>query len=179
MKEPQVIQVNHEDEVIGFVPKLEAHQRGVLHRAISVFIFNSNGEWLLQRRADNKYHSGGLWSNTCCSHPLPHEETKSAAIRRLSEEMGISCPLVEMFTSTYRTAFDNGLIEHELDHLFFGICDDFPIPDPAEVSNWKLISKQALIREVDQHPENFTAWFKLFFPKVVNSFEHYVIDVNE
>ena len=179
MKEPLVIQVNQEDEVLGFVPKLKAHQQGILHRAISVLVFNSKGDWMLQKRAGHKYHSGGLWSNTCCSHPYPHEDTKVAAERRLLEEMGISCRLVDMFTYTYRAAFDNGLVEHELDHLFFGICDELPVPDPVEVSDWKFTSKEALMEEMDQHPENFTEWFKLFFPQVVDAFEYYANKVDD
>ena len=171
MKKPLVIHVDEKDNVLGFVPKLEAHQTGILHRAISILVFNSDGDWMLQKRADHKYHSAGLWSNTCCSHPFPHEDIKDAAIRRLKEEMGLSCELVKEFSFIYNAEFDNGLVEHELDHVFIGISDDFPNPNPAEASEWRMISDEELDNEIRLSPEKFSEWFKLIIPKVENYFE--------
>src|SRR5687768_1222605 len=132
----EVILVNERDEAIGKMEKMEAHRKALLHRAFSVFIFNSNGDMLLQQRADNKYHSAGLWTNACCSHPLPGEETASAAARRLHEELGFSTPLRKAFTFTYRSDFENGLTEHEIDHVFTGIFDGEVFPNESEVKNY-------------------------------------------
>src|SRR5687768_14206462 len=137
---PPVILVNEQDEPVGTMEKLEAHQKGLLHRAFSVFVVNKNGEMLLQQRAQDKYHSGGLWTNTCCSHPLPGENVLDASHRRLMEEMGFDCPLREIFSFTYRAEFDNGLTEHEFDHVFFGEYDGEVIPDTAEVQATRYLS---------------------------------------
>ena len=171
MNNQLVIQVDEKDEVLGFIPKLEAHQTGVLHRAVSVLIFNSDGDWLLQKRADHKYHSAGIWSNSCCSHPFPNEEVIDAASRRLQEEMGISCNLVKEFSFHYKAEFGNGLIENELDHVFFGISNETPKPDPAEVSEWRMITTEELEEEIRQSPENFSEWFKIIIPKATNRLE--------
>jgi len=165
MSEPLVVQVDEFDNELNYIPKMAAHRQGILHRAISVLIFDSNENWLLQKRAYNKYHSGGLWSNTCCSHPYPNEELVAAAERRLQEEMGILCNLEKRFSFQYKVIFDNGLIEHELDHVFIGFSDDIPIPNSSEVSDWRLISTKDLEKEINMTPEKFSEWFKLIFQK--------------
>ena len=146
--------------------KLEAHKKGLLHRAFSIFVFNSKGEMLLQQRAYNKYHSGGLWTNTCCSHPAPGEETHQAAQRRLVEEMGFATDLFPAFRFTYRTAFDNGLTEHEVDHVFTGHFDGPVRPDTREVSNFSFQPLAALKPSMADHPHLYTSWFKIAFPKL-------------
>ncbi len=166
MSEPLVIHVDENDSVLGYVPKLQAHQEGLLHRAVSILLFNDKGDWLLQKRADHKYHSGGLWSNTCCSHPYPEEEVQIAAERRLIEEMGISCSLKKMYSFTYRAELDNDLTEHEIDHLFFGKYEGAPKLNPDEVSDWKFITFKDLEKDLNDNPENYTQWFKLIFSKV-------------
>lgn len=166
MKE-NLILVDEQDREIGILDKWNVHVRGLLHRAFSAFIFNSKGELLLQQRADQKYHSGGLWTNTCCSHPLTGETTDSAVNRRLMEEMGLECVVDFQFKFQYKTAFDNGLIEHELDHVYFGLSDTKPIPNPQEVKNWEYISLEVLQRELEQHPERYSAWLKICFPQVL------------
>lgn len=165
--EDEVILVDELDNEIGTAPKLRAHQEGALHRAFSVFVFNSRGELLLQRRADDKYHSGGLWTNTCCSHPRPGEATDAAAARRLDEEMGLALPLVPVFAFTYRSAFADGLWEHELDHVYIGRTDADPVPDPAEVSGWRWVALDEVAREMERHPERFTVWFREPFEELV------------
>lgn len=166
MMEQRVMLVNESDEVTGEMEKLEAHRKGVLHRAFSVFIFNLEGELLLQRRALDKYHSAGLWTNTCCSHPSPGEDDKQAARRRLTEEMGFTTELEKLFSFTYRAAFGNGLIEHELDHVFAGLYDGPVIPDPTEVMDtaYRPLSWISAMLETD--PEAFTVWFRIAFPRV-------------
>jgi isopentenyl-diphosphate Delta-isomerase len=133
----EVILVNKSDEVLGYMEKMEAHKRGLLHRAFSVFIFNNNGELLMQKRASDKYHSGGLWTNTCCSHPRKHESLSTAAQRRLKEEMGMEVSLSPKFHFIYKSSLDQGLIEHELDHVFFGNSDQTPVLNKAEAEDWK------------------------------------------
>lgn len=166
MQKENVILVNEHDEAIGTMEKLEAHQKGLLHRAISVFIFDSRGRLLLQQRAAHKYHSAGLWTNTCCSHPAPGEPALAAAHRRLEEEMGMQVPLTFAFTFHYRAPFDNGLIEHELDHVFIGYADHSPTPNPAEVAAYRWIDRTTIDRENKKNPEVYTAWFKLIYGKV-------------
>jgi isopentenyl-diphosphate Delta-isomerase len=160
-EEEKVVLVDPDDNPIGTAPKLQAHLEGRLHRAISVFVFNDRGEMLLQRRAESKYHSGGLWSNTCCSHPRPGEETIAAADRRLREEMGFQTPLEAAFTFLYRAELEAGLVENELDHVFVGTTDAEPMPDPREVDAWRWIDPTDLRRELAEHPETFTAWFPI------------------
>ena len=168
--EEQLILVDEEDREVGIMDKLAVHQQGLLHRAFSVFIFNKKGELLLQQRADEKYHSGGLWTNTCCSHPRQGEELNVAVPRRLNEEMGMQCPAEFMFSFTYRMDFDNGLTEHEFDHVYFGRSDDLPQPNPSEVKNFKYIGLEELQKAIEQKPEDFTAWLKICLPKVQEHF---------
>jgi isopentenyl-diphosphate Delta-isomerase len=160
-EEEMVVLVDPDDNPVGTAPKLQAHLDGRLHRAISVFVFNDRGEMLLQRRAESKYHSGGLWSNTCCSHPRPGEETIAAAGRRLREEMGFQTPLEAAFTFLYRAELEAGLVENELDHVFVGTTDAEPVPDPREVDAWRWIGPADLRRELAESPETFTAWFPI------------------
>lgn len=163
--EEQVILVNENDAEIGVMSKLPAHQAGKLHRALSVFIFNSENELLLQRRASQKYHSADLWSNTCCSHPRPAENIQHAARRRLLEEMGLSCVLKEIFSFVYKVQLENGLTEYEFDHVFVGYCDDKPKPDSKEVSDWVYLGKEVLIEEIAAQPQDYSEWFKICIQK--------------
>lgn len=164
--EEQVILVDGTDHEIGNAEKLYAHQHGLLHRAISVFIFNSKGEWLLQKRAANKYHSGGLWTNACCSHPRIGESVELAAVRRLKEEMGIECELKFLFSFRYRAEVGNDLVEHELDHVFIGTSDSIPNPDAEEAEEWKYCATEEIASGLASHPEEFTAWFVKIFTRV-------------
>lgn len=164
--EPLVILVDQNDQEIGVAPKLQAHIDGVLHRAFSVFIFNSKNELLLQQRAIEKYHSGGLWTNTCCSHPAPGETTEQAAHRRLVEEMGFDCELAYGFGFVYRTDFENGLTEHEYDHVFFGRYEaDFEV-NYEEVASTRWISLPDLDAWMAREPAAFTFWFKHIYDRV-------------
>ncbi|HEX7845482.1 MAG TPA: isopentenyl-diphosphate Delta-isomerase [Chitinophagaceae bacterium] len=164
--EQYVIQVNEYDEVVGVIEKMEAHKSGTLHRAFSVFIFNSKGEMLLQQRAMNKYHSAGLWSNACCSHPKPGEETLPAAKKRLKEEMGFETALTRLYTLLYKAAFDNGLTEHEFDHVFVGEYDGDITFNKEEVMNYNYTGMKRIREELGIEPEKYSAWFKLIFPRV-------------
>lgn len=157
--EERVILVDSSDVAIGSEEKLRAHERGVLHRAFSVFLLNSRGEVLLQRRAEGKYHGGGLWSNSACGHPRPGEETGAAARRRLAEEMGIDAPLEHLFSFTYRADMAGGLTEHEIDHVFRGRVDADPLPDPSEVGEWRWVSPEEILREMNGAPGRYTPWF--------------------
>ena len=157
----EVILVDKNDVEVGVEEKLEVHRSGKLHRALSVQLFNDVGEWLVQQRAYHKYHSPGLLSNTCCSHPRPGEASIDAAVRRLKEEMGIACTLRPLFTFKYRCEFENDLIEHELDHVFVGSFNGEPVANPEEVAGWKWISTEDLFHEFDAHPEKYTFWFKI------------------
>ncbi len=157
----QVILVDEHDRQTGTMEKMEAHRKGLLHRAISVVLINSKGELLLQQRAAGKYHSAGLWTNTCCSHPHPGETTAEAAQRRLKEEMGIDLLPHFAYKFQYKAALDNHLTEHELDHVFTGRFDGRPNVNPAEVENWRFISLSDLHMEVIQNPHAFTVWFRL------------------
>jgi isopentenyl-diphosphate Delta-isomerase len=162
----EVVLVNERDEPVGTMEKMAAHKQGRLHRAFSVFIFNSNGEMLLQRRALDKYHSGGLWTNACCSHPFPGEDVMTAASRRLNEEMGFTTTLEKIFDFTYKAAFLNGLTEHEYDHVFVGFYDNEIHPDSSEVSEYAFKSFDEIKTALSLHPDHFTAWFHLAFPMV-------------
>ena len=155
--------VDEVDNEIGTMEKLQAHREGRLHRAISVFIFNSKKQLLLQKRAAGKYHSAGLWTNTCCSHPREGEHAKHAAIRRLEEEMGLTCRLARAFTFVYKAEFAGGLIEHEFDHVFTGITDVAPKPAPEEVSEFRYITIDALDKEMRANPKQFTEWFRICY----------------
>lgn len=161
-----VILVDEEDNQIGLCEKLEAHEKALLHRAFSIFIFNTQNELLLQKRADDKYHSGGLWTNTCCSHPLPNEDTRVAAHRRLQEEMGFDTELSKIFTTTYKAKLDKGLTEHEFLHVFLGRYDQEPTPNPEEVGDYKWITLKDLKSDVEKNPQNYTYWFKKILPEV-------------
>ena len=167
MIEPLVILVDQNDQEIGQMNKLESHEKGVLHRAISVLIFNSKGEWLIQRRAQEKYHSPGLWTNTCCSHPMPNENSKTAAERRLKEEMGMTVNLKFSFKFTYKVDFDNGLTENELDHVYFGCSDDLPILNKNEAMDYEFKTFDSLMDSLKYYPEKYTEWFKIMMPKVI------------
>lgn len=168
----QVVLVTENDEAIGLMPKLEAHEKGVLHRAFSVFIFNSKNEMLLQRRAFGKYHSEGLWSNTCCSHPFPGEPVHEGAVRRLREEMGIEADLTFMYTFQYRADLENGLTENELDHVFVGVTDAVPHIDPSEASDYKYLTIPDILADIDQNPQAYTEWFKICMPVIAREIGH-------
>jgi isopentenyl-diphosphate Delta-isomerase len=161
-----LILVDENDNETGSMNKLAAHQSGVLHRAFSVFVFNQKGEILLQQRADDKYHSAGLWSNTCCSHPVKGEMIDVAVSRRLKEEMGIECITQFKFSFIYKAALEHGLTEHELDHVYFGESDDVPVPDPNEVKDWKYVHPGKLKEEMISHPHQYSAWLKICFPRI-------------
>jgi isopentenyl-diphosphate delta-isomerase len=168
--EESVIIVNPEGQLIGTMDKMAAHRSGTLHRAFSIFIFNSQGQLLLQQRAFDKYHSGGLWTNTCCSHPRLNEITINAAHRRLQEEMGMECPMTELFQFSYRHDFENGLIEHEFDHVFMGVCDDVPLPNPEEVAGFQYMDIDQLLLELLEQPDKYTAWFKICLEQVLEKY---------
>jgi len=155
----RVVLVDAGDRVVGTAPKLDAHRTGALHRAFSVFVFDAQDCLLLQQRARGKYHSGGLWTNTCCGHPRPGEATAAAAERRLREEMGIACPLRDGGWFVYRADVGGGLVEHELDRVLVGRSNREPRPDPAEVAGWRRASVRDLRMELDRLPARFTAWF--------------------
>jgi len=163
MEEEKVILVTPHDQQIGLIPKLEAHKKAMLHRAFSVFIFNSKGELLLQQRALNKYHSPGLWTNTCCSHQRQNETNLEAGKRRLKEEMGIACSLKELFWFIYKAPFDNGLTEHELDHVMIGSYNKNPVINTNEVANYSWKSIDDIIEDIKANPDRYTAWFKIIF----------------
>lgn len=163
MKEEKVILVDTNDTPLGIMPKMEAHEKAVLHRAFSVFILNSKNELLLQQRAFNKYHSPGLWTNTCCSHQREGETNIEAGNRRLFEEMGIKSELSELFSFIYKAPFDNGLTEHELDHVLLGYSNEDPSINPEEVSNWKWMDIDAIQQDCEQRPNVYTVWFRIIF----------------
>jgi len=161
-----VVLVDKNDQEVGMAEKLEAHQKGLLHRAISVFIFNDQGEMLLQRRALTKYHTPGIWSNTACSHPRANEDVLEAATRRLNEEMGMKIDLTFGFKFLYKAEFENGLIEHELDHVFFGISNDKPNINLAEVCDYKYLCETELEEELRLNPSFYSPWFKICYQQV-------------
>ena len=161
-----LILVNERDEQVGTMEKMEAHRKGVFHRAFSVFIFNNNGDMLLQQRADGKYHSAKLWTNACCSHPRPGETALAGAQRRLREELGFAVTLKKAFEFTYRASFDNGLTEHEYDHVFIGEYGGEILPDPAEVKAYCYKSMEIIRKELQETPDKYTAWFAIAFPMI-------------
>ncbi len=165
MIEEKVILVNEKDEQIGLMPKLEAHEKGLLHRAFSVFIFNDKNELMLQQRALSKYHSPGLWTNTCCSHQRESESNLQAGTRRLREEMGFETLLEEKTSFIYKAPFDNGLTEHELDHIMVGYFNEAPVINKEEVESWKWMPLEQVREDIKVNPENYTAWFKIIFDK--------------
>ncbi|MEM0106610.1 MAG: isopentenyl-diphosphate Delta-isomerase [Candidatus Micrarchaeaceae archaeon] len=162
----KVILVDDADNEIGTEEKIEAHKKALLHRALSICVFNDKGEMLIQKRNINKYHSGGLWANTCCSHPRPNEKTEDAAHRRLVEEMGFDCKLEEKMHFIYFAKLDHGLTEHELDHLFIGRYNGEVKPDPNEVEDYKWISLEELKKDMQGHGDKYTAWFKIIVKKL-------------
>ena len=165
MTEEFVILVDEHDRELGVMEKIEAHRKGALHRALSVLVFNTKGEILLQQRANSKYHSGGLWTNTCCSHPRPGELVSAAASRRLEEEMGIELQLKNVGSFIYRAELDKGLTEHELDHVFTAIFDGTPNTNTHEVSDWKYVSVDFLMKDITTNPTQYTEWFKIILNK--------------
>ncbi len=170
--EELVVLVNENDQKIGLMPKIEAHEKGLLHRAFSVFIFNSKGELMLQKRALEKYHSPGLWTNTCCSHQRDGESTIVAGKRRLMEEMGFTTLLKESISFIYKVSFENGLTEHEFDHILVGYYDQPPKINPFEVSDWKWMSMMDIKEDMIINSSHYTAWFKIIFNKYLSAFEH-------
>ncbi len=174
-----VILVDENDNQIGVMEKMEAHRKAILHRAVSVFIINSNGDWILQRRAFNKYHSNGLWTNTCCSHPYPDETSLNAANRRLTEEMGIDCQLTEIFSFKYKEILDNELTENELDHVFIGVSNDFPKINQNEVVECKAISYRDLHLDIISNPDSYTVWFKKLYEQVGEYVQDHQFDSSE
>jgi len=176
MNEEKVILVNEKDEKIGLMPKLEAHEKAVLHRAFSVFIFNDKNELMLQQRALNKYHSPGLWTNTCCSHQREGESNLQAGKRRLQEEMGFVTGLTESTSFIYRAPFDNGLTEHEYDHILVGFFNDVPKINLEEVASWKWMPLEMVKEDIKIYPELYTEWFKIIFDKF---YDHINVTRNE
>ena len=172
MLEEKVILVNEQDQAIGLMNKLEAHEKAVLHRAFSVFVLNSNNEIMLQQRAYQKYHSPLLWTNTCCSHQRDGETNIQAGTRRLFEEMGFITELKELFHFIYKAPFDNGLTEHELDHVMIGYFNENPDINLEEVESWKWMSIEDVKNDMQIHPEIYTVWFKIIF----DEFYHYLED---
>ena len=168
MLEEKVILVDKNDNQVGLMPKLEAHEKGFLHRAFSVFIFNNKYQLLLQKRASSKYHSGGLWTNTCCSHPREDEDILDAANRRLDEEMGIKTSLRKVYDFIYEAKLDNNLIEHEFDHVFYGLYDEDPIINKDEVDDFKWIDMETLNDSIINNGDNYTVWFKIAFEYFYN-----------
>ncbi len=166
--EDQVTLVDENDREIGVEGKMAAHRSGKLHRAISVFIFDSAGRLLLQKRAAGKYHSAGLWSNTCCSHPRHGEHRLAAAHRRLQEEMGLACELQEVFSFVYRAELSNDLIENEYDYVFFGHYEGVPQPDPEEVEDWKWADMALLKKDLQTNPQAYTFWLAACIDRVIS-----------
>ena len=164
-----ILTVDEKDNVTGKEEKIKVHREGIFHRAFSIFVFNSKGELLLQKRARSKYHSGGLWTNTCCSHQRDGENLEEAIHRRLKEEMGFDCELKEVFTFTYRVKFDDGLVENEYDHVFFGKFDGKPEPNPEEVDEWKWISLEELRKDIRKNPDDYTYWLKVSIDRVIGN----------
>jgi len=161
-----VLLVDENDNEIGTMEKMQAHKEAVLHRAVSIFIFNDQNELLLQQRAGKKYHSPLQWTNTCCTHPRQDEKPEDAASRRLEEEMNMKCELIYQYSFIYKAALGKGLTEHELDHVFFGRSNMQPVPNPLEVAGWKYLSLENIELEINERPENYTAWFKLMLGKI-------------
>lgn len=169
MIEEKVVLVNEQDEAIGVEEKIRAHLLGTLHRAFSVFVVNAAGQLLVQKRALTKYHSRGLWSNTCCGHPRPDEALENAARRRLSEEMGFDSHLTELFSFVYRADLEDGLIENEYDHVLVGCFEGAPTPDPTEIAEWKWVDLATLSVDIKEHPESYTYWFRISFDRFLRA----------
>ncbi len=161
-----VVLVDENDRETGIMEKMQAHLEAHLHRAFSVFIFNKGGQLMLQQRALTKYHTPGLWTNTCCSHPRPGEKTTEAAHRRMKEEMGFDCDFEEAFGFVYKAAFENNLTEHEFDHVFIGTSEELPVINPEEVAAYRFATLDEIRKEMQQQPEKFTIWFRIAFDRV-------------
>jgi isopentenyl-diphosphate delta-isomerase len=172
MMKEEVILVDENDVETGTMEKMEAHHGAHLHRAISVFITDTQGRWLLQQRTMEKYHSKGKWSNTCCSHPAPGELTIEAANRRLLFEMGMSASLTDLFRFQYKAELENNLTEHEIDHVFLGVTNVLPTPNPDEVMNYRYLSFEELQQEIDAFPDRFSEWFKMIYQDV----QHHILE---
>jgi isopentenyl-diphosphate delta-isomerase len=171
MSNELLILVDENDNEVGLMEKLAVHQKGLLHRAFSLFVFNSDDELLLQQRADEKYHSPGLWSNTCCSHPNSNEILPATINRRLKEEMGMQAQIEFQFSFIYQADFGNGLKEHEFDHVYFGRSDAKPIPNEDEIKDWKYMSLQKLKEDVALNPQCYSSWLKICLPEVIEHYE--------
>lgn len=165
-KRDKVVLVNQFDEPIGEMNKLEAHQKGILHRAFSIFLLNTKGEMLIHQRAKEKYHGANLWTNACCSHPQLNENIKDSALERLEYEMGISSNIKKVFSFIYNIPVENNLIEHELDHVFIGYVDREPIPNPSEVQNFKWVDISTLLLDIKKNPDDYTHWFKMALERI-------------
>lgn len=175
MEEEKVILVNELDQQIGLMAKLEAHEKAVLHRAFSVFVLNDKNEIMLQQRAHQKYHSPLLWTNTCCSHQREGESNIQAGNRRLFEEMGFSTELKELFHFIYKAPFDNGLTEHELDHVMIGYYNEYPVINPEEVEDWKWMKIEAVKNDMILNPTIYTVWFKIIFDEFYHFLEEHTL----
>lgn len=174
----RVILVDENDAEVGTEEKMKSHENGgKLHRAFSIFIFNSDGKLMLQKRAEGKYHCGGLWTNTCCSHPRPGETLEEATQRRLEEEMGFSCPLKKIFKFQYKADFSNGLTENEIDHVFIGKYGGEPELNEEEACEWKWVNLEELEEDIDKNPEKYTPWFKVSIPKVIKCVRENEIEI--
>ncbi|MCL9667072.1 isopentenyl-diphosphate Delta-isomerase [Rosenbergiella epipactidis] len=171
MENIEVILVDEQDNPLGKMEKLAAHRQGRLHRAITVYIFNTKQQLMLQQRAFSKYHCGGLWSNTCCGHPFPNESTQQAAERRLEEEMGLKLPLTKLTQTYYNLPVTDGLIEHEFGHIFTGLTDQLPVLNPHEAENYRFASLSEVQQELITSPERFTPWFKTTFPMLAKQLQ--------
>lgn len=167
MRKEHVVLVDEQDNEVGTCEKLSAHLESKLHRAVSVLLFNNEGKYLLQQRAFNKYHSGGLWSNACCGHPRPGEAAKDCAERRLFEEMGIRCSLAKGFDFIYKADLGEGLTEHEFDHVFIGTFNGDAMPNADEAADWKWMTEEELVKDISENPDQYTYWFKLLVPKIL------------
>ena len=165
----KVVLVDTNDTPLGEMEKMEAHRKALLHRAFSIFVFNDKDELMLQQRAESKYHSPGLWTNTCCSHPRPGESLQDAGHRRLVEEMGFDCRLEKIFDFIYEAKLDKGLTEHEFDHVLFGRYNQNPVINPDEAASFKWMTMEDIARDMEARPENYTVWFRIAFDRV---FEH-------
>lgn len=168
-----VILVDETDKPQGVMPKLQAHEVGALHRAFSIFLFNSRGEMLLQKRADHKYHSPGLWTNTCCSHPSPGQDTLEAAHLRLGMEMGMQAELNYLLAFRYKSEVEGRLTEHEIDHIFIGVSDDEPVINLEEVSAFKYMSLDEIADDLGSFPEKYTAWFRIIWERFLDKITEY------
>jgi len=178
MNKIEVILVDNKDNAIGVIEKMEAHQKALLHRAVSVFILTTKGEWILQRRALTKYHSPGLWTNTCCTHPMPNESNHDAAQRRLMEEMGYNTTIqfTELFSFIYKEELDNNLTEFEFDHVFVGFSDEIPTLNADEVCEYKSILFSNLQIDILENPTNYTVWFRKIYEKVQECLSHKIAE---